>query len=123
MHIAKAAIAAGCKTYTLAFNGQIGDYFFALFIQNFGADGHAQHNISAIAAKAVLAHAALTVLGKEMLLIAKVDQRVQPGHRLGINRAAIAAATTIWPAKFDEFFTAKADSPIAAGARAYINFG
>ena len=75
----------------LAEFGEIGQNGFAVFIKDFGADRHPQDDIIAILAGALVAHARLAVLGKEMLLIAEVDQRVQPVDGFHHHIAAPAA--------------------------------
>jgi hypothetical protein len=56
-----------------------------------------------------------------MLLIAEIDQRVQPVDRLGPDIAAAAAIAAIGPAMLDEFLAAEADRTAAAAAGAQVD--
>src|SRR5690554_6805933 len=123
MQVPKTAIPTACQLNPLAQFGHIGDHRFLILVQNFGADGDAQNNIVAVFTRALPAHAGLTVTGKEMLLIAKVDQRVEAVNHLDKDRAAIATITTVGTAIFDMLFTAKADTPSPAAAGADIDLG
>ena len=64
----------------------------------------------------------LAIGRKEMLLIAEVDQSVQPVDRLGPDRSALAAIAAIWPAELDKLFAPEADTATTAAARADIDF-
>ena len=121
--IAAPAIAAAQQSDALASLGQIEQHRLALVVQYLRADRHMDDQIIAARTGAVLAHAAATARGFEMLAIAKVDQRVQPGHRLEDDVAALAAIAAIRAAIFDIHFAAKAYRPRAAGAGAEVNFG
>ena len=55
-------------------------------------------------------------LGLEMLLVAVVDQRIQPVDGFDPDIAAASAITTIRPAELDEFLTAERDGACAAVA-------
>ncbi|MBK8456411.1 MAG: hypothetical protein IPL47_04255 [Phyllobacteriaceae bacterium] len=61
-----------------------------------------QQHIGTLAAGAVSPHAVDAGLRLEMLLVAVVDQRVQPVDRLGPDVAALAAVAAVRPAEFDE---------------------
>src|SRR5690606_15822786 len=112
------AIAAARQHDALTHLGQIGDDSFFVDIQNLGANGHAQDDVLAVSAGALAAHAAAPVLGKEMLLIAEVDQRVEAFNGHGHDIAAPAAVPAIGPAVFDEFLAAEGNAAVASGARA-----
>ncbi len=78
MGVAEAAIAAARDDDALADFRQIGDQRLFVLLEYLGADGNLQHGVRALAAGAVLAHAVHSGLGLEMLLVAVVDQRVEP---------------------------------------------
>ena len=68
------------------------------------------------------AHAVDAGLGLEMLLVAVVDQRVQPVDGFEPDVAAAAAIAAVRPAELDEFFAAERDRASAAVAGADIDF-
>ena len=123
MEIAKAAIAALGQKDPLADLGDIGDDGFLIFLEDFGAHRHAQHDIIAILACALLAHAGLAAAREEMLLVAEIDQRVQTVNRFGPDIAAAPAIAAIGAAIFDVFFTPEADAARATAARTDIDLG
>src|SRR5690606_29874966 len=71
---------------------------------------------------AVLAHAVAAGLGLEMLLVAVIDQGVQPVHRLHPDVAAPPAVAAVGPAELDEFFAAKRHRAAPAVAGSDIDF-
>ena len=71
--------------------------------------GHLQHHVGALGAGAVLAHAVAAGLGLEMLLVAVVDERVEPLDAFRPDVAAAAAVAAVRPAELDELFTAERD--------------
>ena len=72
---------------------------------------------------AVAAHAMPAGLRLEMLLVAIVDQRVQPVDRLREDVAAAPAVAAIGTAELDEFLAAKRDRARAAVAGADVDLG
>src|SRR5690606_5249811 len=86
-----------------------------------GPDRHPQDDVIAGLAGALTARPRRAVIGKEMLLIAKINQRVQPIHRLDPDRTAVTPVTAIRPAEFDVFFLAETDTAAATGTGANIN--
>ena len=58
-----------------------------------------------------------------MLLIAKIDQGIQPLNGLDPDRPAIAAVAAIRAAEFNEFLSAEADRATTATAGSDIDFG
>ena len=50
----------------------------------------------------------------------EIDQGIYTAVSLKINTSAIAAITTIWPAKRDVFFAAETDTAVAAITGAYF---
>lgn len=123
MQVSKSTITALGDQHPLTQLSHIRDDRLLIFIQNFSAYRNAQNNIVAVLARAALPHARLAAFGEEVLLVAKVDQRVETIDRFDPDRAATAAIAPIWPTVFDEFFTSKAYSPAATAAGANIDFG
>ena len=74
MGVAEAAIAALGQHEAFAELGEIVQQGLAVLVEDLGAARHFQHDILAIGAMAVLAHAIGALLGLEMLLVAVVDQ-------------------------------------------------
>jgi hypothetical protein len=122
MQVPETAIATPRQLHALTDLGQIGKDGFLILVKYLGADRHAKDDIIAILAGALPPHARLTVLCEKMLLIPKINQRVQPIHSFGPNAAAIAAVPAVRATVFDEFFAAKADTAAPARARANIYF-
>lgn len=123
LQVAPAPIAALGNTDPLARLGQIGNHGFLVLIDDFGAQGHLHHDVIAGLAGFLAAHAGLAGFGKEMLLIAIVDERVQPLDRLDPDRTAMAAVAAIRPAEFDEFLAPERHAARPTAARADIDFG
>jgi hypothetical protein len=123
MQVAEAAVAALGQKHALADLGQVGDDGLLVFLEDLGSHGHPQHDVVAILAGALPAHAGLAVLREEMLLIAKVDQRVQPLDRLGPDIAATPAVAAVRPAVFDELLAPETDAAPAARTRADMHLG
>src|SRR5690606_27391754 len=117
------AIAAAREHDALAFMREVGEQRFVVFVENLGADRHLHHDVVALGAMAILAHAMLALPGLEMLLIAIVDQRVQPLHRFDDDVAAAAAIAAIGSAKFDEFLAAERHAAVTTVAGADIDLG
>src|SRR5690606_8356188 len=86
-----------------------------------GADGNLQHHVVGAAACALATGAALAVAGKEMLLIAIVDEGIQPIDGLGPDIAALAAVAAIRAAELDVFLAAEADGAVAPGTGAKVD--
>ena len=63
-----------------------------------------------------------TGLGLEVLLVAVVDQRVQPVDRLDPDVAAAPAVAAVRPAELDEFLAAERHRAGAAVAGTYVDF-
>jgi hypothetical protein len=97
------------------------DQRLAVLVEHLCADRHLQHDRLAIGAMAVLAHAIGALLRLEVLLVAVVDQRVQPVHGLDHDVAAAPAIAAAGPAKLDEFFAPERHAAIAAVAGADID--
>ena len=72
---------------------------------------------------AVLAHAAAPALGLEVLLIAVVDERVEPVDRLHDHVAAAAAIAAVRPSELDELLAPERHAAVPAVAGADIDLG
>src|SRR5215831_12650150 len=116
MRIAEAAIAAFGEDEFLAELGEIVDQRLAVLVEHLRADRHLQHDRLAVGAMAVLAHAVDAALGLEVLLIAVVDQRVQPVDNLDDDVATAAAIAARRSAELDELLAAKRNAAVAAVA-------
>ena len=86
-------------------------------------DRHLQHDRLAVGAVAILAHAVLALRGLEVLLVAIVDQRVQPVDDLDDHVAAAAAIAAGGPAELDELLAAERHAAVTAVAGADIDLG
>src|SRR5690349_7017790 len=123
MRIAKSAIAATGEHEFFAERGEVVDQRLAILIEHLGADRHLQHNRLAVGAMAILAHAVLALGRLEMLLIAIVDQRVQPIDDLDDDVATAAAIAAGRPAELDELLPPERDAAVPAVAGADIDLG
>ena len=123
MQIAKAAIATLGQKDPLAHHSQIGDHRLFVFIKKFRADRHPQHNLGAIRPSTLFAHARRAIFGEKMLLIAKIDQGVEPLDRLGPDRAAIATVAAVRTAVFKMLFAQETHGPPATGTGSNMDFG
>ena len=121
--IAEAAIAAARERRALPDRGEIGEQRLAVLLVDLRAGRHLEQEVGAAGAMAILAHAAAAVLGGVMLLVAVVDQRVEPFDRLRDDVAALAAIAAVRPAVLDEFLAAERHAAVAAVARADIDLG
>ena len=106
MRVAEAAIAAREQHHPLADFGEVGDQRLVVVLEDLRADRHAEHDVVAVGAGAVLAHAVDAGLGLEVLLVAVVDQRVEPVDALDTDVAAAAAVAAVGPAELHESFRA-----------------
>ncbi len=123
MLVAEAAIAALGQQEALADDGQVADQRLVVLREDLGSGRHFQRHVGALGAGHVAAHAMRAGLGLEMLLVAIVDQRVQPVDRLQPDIAAAAAIAAIRPAELDEFFAPERHRTGAAVAGADVNLG
>ena len=112
------------KVDALALVGQVGEQGAFLVVgEDLGADRHLDDEVVAAGAGAVGARAALAARGAEMLGVAEVDQRIEAGHRLEDDVAALAAVAAVGPAELDELLAPEADRARAAGAGADEDLG
>jgi hypothetical protein len=92
MRVAEAAVAALGEQHALVDLGQVGDHRLFVLVEDLGPHGDAQDDVVPVLAGAVAAHAGLAVLGEEMLLVAEVDERVEPVDR---DHPDVAAAPAV----------------------------
>src|SRR5262249_51263320 len=62
-------------------------------------------------------------LGFEMLLVAIIDERIEPVDRLHDHVAALAAVAAVRPAELDESLAPERHAAVAAVARADVHLG
>src|SRR5690606_12076342 len=91
--------------------------------QHLGAYGDAQDYVLALGAVHLAALAVVAGLGLEMLLVAEVDQGVQPIGRLDPDVAALAAVAAVRAAVGNELFATERDGARAAVAGANVDLG
>src|SRR5262249_56022417 len=96
--VGEAAVAGGGDQRALSHIGEVREQGLAVLLVDLGARRHLEHGIVAARAVAVLAHAAAAVLGLEMLLVAVVDERVEPVARMPDHATALAAVAAVRPA-------------------------
>src|SRR6478672_11920562 len=121
MRVAEAAIAAFGEHEFLAERGEVVDQRLAILVEYLRAHRHLEHDRLAVGAMAVLAHAIGALLRLEMLLVAIVDQRVEPIDDLNDHISAAAAIAAGGAAELDEFFAAKRHAAVTAVAGADID--
>ena len=105
MQITEAAIAATCNDIALTNFSQVSNQRLIIFFKDLRADGHFHQDVSALGTGAVAPHAMPAGAGFEMLLIAVVDERVQPLDAFRPHITAASAIATIGAAELDKFFT------------------
>ena len=123
MRIAEAAIAAFGDRHALADFGEIGEQRLAVFFIDLRADRHLQHDVLAVGAVAVLAHAVAAALRLEVLLVAVVDQCVEAVDGLDHDVAAAAAIAAVRPAELDELLAPERHAAVPARAGRDIDLG
>src|SRR5438093_561522 len=121
MRVAEAAIAAFGEHEFFAELGEVMDQRFAVLIKNLRADRHFQHDRFAVGTMAILAHAIGALRRLEVLLVAIVDQRVQPVDHLDDDVAATAAIAAGWAAELDVLLAAERHAAVTTVAGADID--
>src|SRR5262249_1139088 len=121
--VAEAPVAPACAPRPLSYIGEVREQGLAVLLVDLRAGRHFEHDIVATRAVAVLAHAAAAVLGLEMLLVAVVDECVEPVDRLHDHVAALAAVAAVRPAKLDELLAPERHPPVPAIAPPHIPLG
>src|SRR5690606_35709130 len=102
---------------------EVADQRFVVVLEDLRAGGHLQRHVGRLAARAVAAHAVHAGPGLEMLLVAVVDQRVEPVDRLDPDVAAAPAVATVRTAELDELLAPERNGTRAAVAGAYVDLG
>ncbi len=123
MQVPKATVATTGNGETLTKFGHVSQNSFLVFIQNFGAHRHPQDDVITIFAGSLFAHSGLAVFGKKVLLVAKVDQRVQSIHDFNDHVAAAPAVAPIRTTVFNVLFAPEGHCTAAAAAGSDIYFG
>src|SRR5579872_462726 len=123
MRVAESAIAAARQHDALARLGEVGKQRLAVFLVNLRAGRHFEDRVGAVGAVAIFAHAGAAVLRKEMLLVAIIDERVEPVDSDGDHVTALAAIAAVRPAELDEFLAPERHAAVAAVAGANIDLG
>src|SRR3954453_21533121 len=123
MRVAEAAIAALGQHEAFTDTGEIVDQRLAVLVENLRAERDLEHERLAIGAVAVLAHAVGALRRLEMLLVAVVDQRIQPVGDLDNDIAAAPAIAARGPAELDILLAPERHAAVAAIARADIDLG
>src|SRR5262245_35323077 len=123
MCITKTAIAAFGDGGTLSDFGEVGDESVAVFFIDLRADRHLQNNVLTVCAGAVLTHAVAAALRLEMLLIAIIDQGIEPVDGFNDDVTAVAAIAAVRPSELNELLAPARDTAVPAGARRNIHFG
>src|SRR5690606_26172198 len=121
--IAEATIAPARNPRALAGLGHVRDERLTVLGQNLGSGRHLDDAVVTAGAGAIAAHAGNAVLGLEVLLIAKVDQRVQVLDALDPDVAALAAVTPVRTTELDELLAPETDASGPAIPGADIDFG
>ncbi len=121
MQVAKAAVAACGDHHALARLRQVGEHRAALLIEDLRSDRHFQNRVGAAPAGAIAAHPVHSGLGLEMLLVAKVDERVEAVRAFDHDVAAPPAVAAVRAAELDEFLTPERDRARPAVARANVD--
>src|SRR6266567_3055973 len=122
MRIAEPAVATPGEHRAVADLDEIGQERLAVLVEDLGPGRHFEHEVGARGARALLAHAVLPAAGLEMLAVAIVDQRVEPGYGLRRHVAAAAAVAAIGAAELDEFLAAERHAAVAAVAGPDLDF-
>ena len=123
VRVAEAAIAATRQHHAVADIDEIGDQGRVVLLKHLGAGRHLEHDGAAVGAGAVLAHAVMAALGLEVLLVAIVEQGIEPRHRLDHDIAAAPAVAAVGTAELDELLAAERDAAVPAVAGANVDLG
>src|SRR5262249_14812026 len=82
-----------------------------------------QHDVGAVCAGALLAHAVSAAPRLEMLAVAVIDERVEARHRFGDDIAAAPAVAAVRASELDEFLAPERDAAVASVAGTDLNLG
>ena len=95
--------------HALARPGEIGEQRPALLVEHLRSDWDFQHGVVAATAGAISAHPVHAGLGLEMLLVAKVDERVEAVRAFDHDVPAAPAVAPVRAAELNEFLAAERD--------------
>ena len=109
MSVAETAVAPFGDDNALARLGEIGQQRPALLVENLGSDRDFQHGVVAAPASAISAHPVHAGLGLEMLLVAKVDERVEAVRAFDHDVAAAPAVASVRAAELNVFLASERD--------------
>src|SRR3954451_6310766 len=123
MGIAEAAIAALGEDECLAELGEIMDQRFPVLVEDLGSDGNLEHDRLAVWAVAILAHSIGALRRVEVLLIAVIDQGVEPVDDLDDDVTAASAIAAGRATELDELLAPERNTAVAAVAGADIDLG
>src|SRR6185437_13188578 len=123
MRIAEAAIAALRDGNALADQREIGKQCLAVFLVDLRPDRNLEHDVLAVGAGAILAHAVPAALRLEVLLVTIVDERIEAIDGFDEDAATIAAVTAVGAAEFNEFLAAERHAAVPARAGCDIDLG
>ncbi len=123
MAVAEAAVAPLGEPDPGAGLVQVGDQGFAVLVQDLGAHRHLQHHVGSVGARAVAAHAVDARLGLEVLLVAVVDQGVQPVRRLDPDVSTASAIAAVGATELDELLAPERHGAAAPVAGANVDLG
>ena len=123
MRIAEAAVAALGQHDALADFGEIGEQRLLVVVEHLRSDRNLEHDVGAVRAVPILAHAVAAGPRLEVLLVAIVDQRVEPIDRLDDDVAAAPAVAAARAAELDEFLAPERNAAVAAVAGTHIDLG
>src|ERR1700733_13940426 len=121
MEVAKTTVAALGDHHALARLSHVGEHRAAFLVEHLRPDRNLQHRVGASPAGAIAAHPVHSGLGLEMLLVAKVDERVEAVRAFDHDIAAAPAVAAIGAAELDEFLAAERDRARPAVARADVH--
>jgi hypothetical protein len=121
--VAEAAVAALGQQDAVADLFQICEQGLAVLLVDLRAGRHLHDHAGAVRAVTVLAHAVAAALGREMLLVAVVDQGIEPVDRFHDHVAAAPAVAAIRPAELDEFLAPERDAAVPARPGGDIDLG
>ena len=117
-------MAAAQKDDPLARFGEVREDRTLLVIgENLRSHGHFDDQIVAAGARLVLPGAALAAGSTEMLGVAEVDERIEAGHGLEHDVAALASVSAVGSAELDELLAQEGYGAGSTIAGAHIDLG
>ena len=122
MSPAAAAVAAFGNHIKLTGLNHVDNYRFAVIGNDLRPDRNLDDNVVAFGSGLIRTHAVLTARRLKVLVIAKVDQRIQILNRFKINAAAFAAVTAVRAAELNILLAAERNAACTAVAGFHIYF-